>query len=966
MRKIPIAFIVLLLNVPSSFAQTIGNFRKYTSFEGLSGNQVTSLLQDDRGLLWVGTTNGLDWFDGTRFYQPPIRPRSGELFISHIVQDSHNDIWITTYYNGIYKFANNRFENFLPDTLHVESGDNNVMDLLEYRPGHYLCATSHHLYTYTDHRFTVFDTALDNQKILIDKLTLLDGNNLLAVPAFGKGIYWYRFLPDGSFESKKLFGKDLVHGVYIDGKDIWVSAGSGLSLFHSIQDLADLRASEHYKPDDTPGNVIHKDAAGILWFTNKVLYTLHNKQVQVCRQNGRKPVTDINAILTDFNQNTWLGTHDGLIRINRSNYSCTNLTQAGASSTIISAQKDGSNTLWCGTFDGFLYKDGSPWRYLKKVNGQPIGFVHSLKKDSAGRIWAGTNAGLLQVKHGQAELVSKRIFISLYQDESHGIWCGDTAGNIFHLHNKDLTIAVTKPQVKDLVSAIFLDHLGYLWIGYYSYGLVKYEWTGNHWQAIQDFSTETGYENCRIRSLCDDGHGNLLAGTRTRGYFIFPLKKGINKTVRNITRESNGLSGNWIKKILVDRQGQVMLVNSRGVDVLSGSADNPIVARMYFSDGENVLEPYSLDLIDTTFLVGSTNSLITFDPGFGAGVHQLPKVYFTKVNINGKADSSFVPYAAGNGTIQLNYHQNNLSFEFCSVNFDAENNAYYKYMLEGIDKTWSGPVSGTSLNYSNLPSGTYTMKIIAQNEAGLWGNDPATISFTIAIPFWRQGWFIVLVSIALLCIAFLAYRYRLRQLLAMERLRTKIATDLHDDISSTLSSITILSNIALKENNSIENMEMMEEIRNSSSLLMEKMDDIVWSIDPKNDTLEDLMSRLKHFASKLFEAKDILYDIRIEETVKEMKLPMIFRQHIYLILKEAVNNLVKYSRCREARIEIWADSGHLHARVSDDGIGFDKNAGSEGNGLLNMKNRASWMEAGFEISSAPGKGSAVSLSVKIK
>src|SRR6202012_4794835 len=156
----------------------------------------------------------------------------------------------------------------------------------------------------------------------------------------------------------------------------------------------------------------------------------------------------------------------------------------------------------------------------------------------------------------------------------------------------------------------------------------------------------------------------------------------------------------------------------------------------------------------------------------------------------------------------------------------------------------------------------------------------------------------------------------------MQHIRNKIAQDLHDDIGSTLSSISILSDLAMKDNSGRHTLETMNEIKDSSILLMEKMDDIVWSINPRNDSLENLLTRVRHFATTLFEAKDIDYRIDIQKNIHEVKLPMDYRQHIYLILKEAINNLVKYARASQATIEVSFDQRRLQLCVRDNGMGF--------------------------------------------
>jgi signal transduction histidine kinase len=200
----------------------------------------------------------------------------------------------------------------------------------------------------------------------------------------------------------------------------------------------------------------------------------------------------------------------------------------------------------------------------------------------------------------------------------------------------------------------------------------------------------------------------------------------------------------------------------------------------------------------------------------------------------------------------------------------------------------------------------------------------------------------------------------------MQNIRNKIAQDLHDDIGSTLSSISILSELILKDKCAGQTIEMIGEIKDSSITLMEKMDDIIWSINPKNDSLENLLLRIKRFASNLFEARSIEYNITIQEHIDQLKFSMEYRQHIYLILKESINNLVKYSKATMALIDVSFDQCVLEIRVKDNGIGFVMSDNFDGNGILSMKNRAALMQADLMISTKPGEGTNVLLKVKIE
>jgi signal transduction histidine kinase len=199
----------------------------------------------------------------------------------------------------------------------------------------------------------------------------------------------------------------------------------------------------------------------------------------------------------------------------------------------------------------------------------------------------------------------------------------------------------------------------------------------------------------------------------------------------------------------------------------------------------------------------------------------------------------------------------------------------------------------------------------------------------------------------------------------MQHIRNKIAQDLHDDIGSTLSSISILSDLALRENAGSQTIETMNEIKDSSILLMERMDDIVWSINPRNDSLENLLIRIRHFATTLFEARGVDYCIDIQKNISEVRLPMDYRQHIYLILKEAINNLVKYADATQAWLEVHFDARHLMLAVRDNGRGFETGARSAGNGISGMYRRAELMNAWISIVSVPGGGTEIRLRVTI-
>jgi signal transduction histidine kinase len=230
---------------------------------------------------------------------------------------------------------------------------------------------------------------------------------------------------------------------------------------------------------------------------------------------------------------------------------------------------------------------------------------------------------------------------------------------------------------------------------------------------------------------------------------------------------------------------------------------------------------------------------------------------------------------------------------------------------------------------------------------------------------------IVLIILILLIGFLLLNRYkvvqRAKQLVDMERMRNNIARDLHDDIGSTLSSINILSKVALQQEAGQQQAMAadMQKIKDRSAVIMDSMSDIVWAIHPQNDTVAQMLARMKEFTAELLDPLNINYTFREEGDFSAVKLDVKTRKDVYLLFKEAINNAAKYSRCGQLAIRLWLQGPSLHLSVSDDGIGFNLQQAGSGNGLRNMRERAASMGAVLQISSDAGKGTQIALDLPI-
>jgi signal transduction histidine kinase len=240
------------------------------------------------------------------------------------------------------------------------------------------------------------------------------------------------------------------------------------------------------------------------------------------------------------------------------------------------------------------------------------------------------------------------------------------------------------------------------------------------------------------------------------------------------------------------------------------------------------------------------------------------------------------------------------------------------------------------------------------------------MSFTVLPPFWRTGWFLLLAVALAVSSAYALLRYRLAQLLRLERMRTRIAADLHDDIGSSLSRIAIQSELvrrpAALPPREVER--LLLDIGESARSLVDSMSDIVWSIDPRRDDLASLAARLRQFALGILEPLDIVFDLSVPESSASVHLAPERRRHLYLILKEAIHNVAKHAACRRLEIRIRLDGGRLHVEVEDDGRGFAEPR-RDGHGLRSMRSRAALLGGSLGISSVPGSGTRLELTCPI-
>lgn len=313
--------------------------------------------------------------------------------------------------------------------------------------------------------------------------------------------------------------------------------------------------------------------------------------------------------------------------------------------------------------------------------------------------------------------------------------------------------------------------------------------------------------------------------------------------------------------------------------------------------------------------------------------------------------------------ITLQYHQNDLQFFFSSPSYYDPAAVYFKYRMKGADNEWQvTKPDERMLRYSSLMPGEYTFEIIAVNKYSIQQPEPIRFRFTIQQPWWNTWWFLVLVNALVVLMVYLAIRTHINQKLKVELVRRRIAQDLHDDIGATLSSLNIYAEMAQEDTGGSKYLDRM---RQNISDVVSRLDDLVWSINPRNDTMEQLMQRIQHTALPLLEAAGIQCQFTYDKRILNLKIGLGNKRNVYLLLKEMVNNVTKHARCTNCHINMEYHKPYLILSVQDNGIGFVPEFSNKGrNGLANMQYRAKQMNGNVQIDSVPQNGTFVKVVLK--
>jgi two-component sensor histidine kinase len=418
-----------------------------------------------------------------------------------------------------------------------------------------------------------------------------------------------------------------------------------------------------------------------------------------------------------------------------------------------------------------------------------------------------------------------------------------------------------------------------------------------------------------------------------------------------------------VRAITEDHWGRIYFWTGRGVDRLQPTTG----ALRHYTEADGLVPSgadHNVAFCDRHgALWFGFEGLSRLDPEPDRPVAAPPPIRITKVRIRG------TPYPASElgetdlSGVALQPDQDEVQVEFASLNFAVGDVIKYQYKLEGAETDWSAPSDLRAVNYPHLSPGSYRFLVRAINADGLASAAPAVVSFRLLPPVWRRWWFLSLAAMLAASLIYWVYRYRLEHLLELERVRTRIATDLHDDIGSSLTQIAIMSEVAQRNGTDARAAEPLKRIADLSRELVDSMSDIVWAINPRRDHLGDLAQRMRRFASDVLTGAGAEMEFRTPVERADAFLGADVRREVFLIFKESINNATRHSGCKRVEVHLNVEGSHLLLSVRDDGRGFASQPNGHGHGLASMRERARRLGGRLETTSEPGQGTLVTLTV---
>jgi len=921
----------------------------WSTADGLPENVVIALTQTRDGYLWLGTQGGLARFDGNSFTKFNVNNTPGlpDNLIVFLYEDSHTNFWVGTHNGSLCLIQNG----VLKSVFNVSGAVGKITAAYEDKQGDLWFAT---------------DAA--NTDVFRWHEGALEHVSQLPVE-FRSDLY------------------DMVRHGLLAGKDgtRWLMKGSHVE--RSRNGLVEKQfvipwggASVTAACEDEAGNlIVGTRGAGVFWFDAAGNYQ------HITSADGLSSTNFVLSLYFDSEKNLWVGTDGGgLDRVRKKMFAAPAALSGGVAQSVAedaqgglwtafnlrgltywftnSAQHydippdnnawtvlvDNSQQVWAGTIGRGLYRweDGS----FKLVTGALISGtkVFSLIATHAGNVLAGCENGLASFDgqtwkaYNAASGLPKSPVRALAEDTNGAVWIGTEADGLFQL--SDGKISKIESPLKD-ISTLVTSANGELWVGSLGHGLAWRSPAGD-WKSFS--STRNGLANDDIGSLVEDRAGNLWVGSY---------------------------------------EGLVRVDKKSIASVLAGNAKSLICRTFLTRECSAGAQPAALRTRDGRLWFPTIEGLISVDPAELQPNTNPPPVVIEKVLVDGVELNTNSLSSGWSGAVDLTPDNEQLDIHFASLNFSAPKGvqfgARFRYQLneatqKGHSQNWTDIGTERVVRFTRLQPGEYTFRVQACNEDGWWDETGASFAVTVEPPFWRTPKFIVtsiLIFVGILAgVIYLVSTAKLKRQLRVaqqkeliEHERARIARDLHDQLGANLTQITLLGEMAETDKDIPDEIEQhAQQICSTARETTRSLDEIVWAVNPSNDTLESLANYACKYAQDYFAMAKVSYRAELPSGLPPTRILPEVRHNVFLAFKEAVNNVVKHAHATEARVKLQLEPGQFTLSVADNGKGLgDISDKKLRNGLKNMRRRLDDVHGQFEIAPGVDGGTVVKLTVPI-
>ncbi len=882
-------------------------FKNYYEEDGLLNNRIHALYEDTEGTIWVGTGGGVNTMIGDSIAAPAALKPLRSSTVLQIYQDDNNDFWFATDGQGVWHLE--RDGNLTQYSTVNGLAGNRVRDIVEGAEGALWFGTRDGLTRLSDGNFRTF--------------TMKNG------------------LPENKI-------RDLALGT--DGKTLWIATRGGLSRYRN----------ETFKNYNESDGLINRRIQsltlgenGTLWLgTEEGAGRFENGTFTGYTMEQGLPNNNIHSTLKDRENNIWFGTFGGGISIFLGAHIQNYTTEQGLPNNVISdiiQTRNGDH--WITTYGGGIarLRDGE-FEILDADDGLVDNKVYTIESDSKNRLLIGTRWGLSIYEdrsffnYDETELPYRKIRAITELKSQNEVWLGTYGEGVLRLEDNRFThFSEEDSLANNTVLAAEGTEDGLVWFATNG-GLSRYK-NG----AFTNYTINDGLPNNAVEDILTANDGSLWVST------LGGIARFDNGSFISITAE-DGLQDEVCYFIVQDNDDRFWIGTNKGVirfdyrkyrqanDTIEkqaafklitqnqGLVANETNAGAAYKDRQGVL------------WFGTVNGLTRYDPAGHKRITEPPTVHIENILVSGQS-------VKNSRNLRIESDERNITFEFVGISFRAPEQVTYQYRLRNSGEDWQ-QTSRPQVRYSALPAGEYRFEVRARNSDGLWSEERARLSFTVMAPFWMQWWFMLLILLVLIGIFLFIYNYyRIRKMVEIERMRVRIASDLHDDVGSSLTEIALQSDFLQTTNASEDVKDSLQSIGAQSRRIVSSLDDIVWSIDARNDTLGDLTDRMQDYVNNILSNRRLVYHFDNLDMNRTLAVPV--KENLYLIFKEAINNVAKHSNATKVEVYLNTDGNSYTLIVDDNGTDVS-NKRKTGQGLHNMKMRAKRINASFTFKNDNG------------